>query len=112
MVQKVLPAIRAELSRTMINDYELRQQDVATILGLTRAAISQYVSAKRGDEVIFNTEVKDEIKKFADVLINKDPSTREKARGICRVCCFVQVSGWLEKNAPKQEVCILCNESY
>ena len=65
MVQKVLPAIRAELSRTMIFEHRCTQQDVADILELSRAAVSQYVSEKRGAEIDFSDETQNEIRKFA-----------------------------------------------
>jgi len=64
VVQKVLPAIRAELARIMI-DEGLPQHQVANRLGLTKAAVSQYVSAKRGHEVSFPTEIEGKINELA-----------------------------------------------
>lgn len=111
MVQKVLPAIRAELSRTMIFAHGCTQQDVADILELSRAAVSQYVSEKRGAEVGFSEETQYEIRKFASVLVNKDLSSQEKVKGMCNVCRFVQKSGWLYRNAPEAKACIICEDT-
>lgn len=111
MVQKVLPAIRAELSRTMIFEHGCTQQDVADILELSRAAVSQYVSEKRGAEVDFSEETQNEIRKFASVLLNKDLSSQEKVDGMCNVCRFVQKSGWLYRNAPGAKACIICEDT-
>lgn len=110
MVQKVLPAIRAELARSLMIDHGCTQQQVADILGLSRAAVSQYVSEKRGAEVGFSEETEDEIRRFATQLVN-DYSERALSEGMCNVCKFVQRSGWLYKNAPGAEYCILCKNN-
>lgn len=109
MVQKVLPAIRAELARIMMTEYGCTQLKVAETLGLSRAAVSQYVSAKRGAEVGFSEETEEEIKKFAAELLNC-PSTKDKVRGMCNVCKYVQKSGWLYKNAPDVGYCVVCGD--
>jgi hypothetical protein len=111
MVQKVLPAIRAELSRTMIFEYGCTQQDVADILELSRAAVSQYVSEKRGAEVDFSKETQKEIQKFASVLLKQGLSSQEKAKGMCGICSYVQKSGWLYRNAPEAKACIICEDT-
>jgi uncharacterized protein len=111
MVQKVLPAIRAELSRAMIFEHGCTQQDVADMLELSRAAVSQYVSEKRGAEVGFSEETQNEIRKFASVLLDQGLSSQEKAKGMCGICSFVQKSGWLYRNAPGVKACILCEDT-
>jgi predicted transcriptional regulator len=110
MVQKVLPAIRADLSRVMISEHGCTQQDVADILELSRAAVSQYVSEKRGAEVDFSDETQKEIRKFALLLLNEGLSSQEKAKGMCGICSFVQKSGWLYKNIPGVKACIICED--
>lgn len=110
MVQKVLPAIRAEISRAMIFEHGCTQQDVADTLELSRAAVSQYVSEKRGAEVGFSEETQNEIRKFASVLLNQKLSSQEKAKGMCSICSFVQKSGWLYRNAPEARACIICED--
>lgn len=110
MVQKVLPAIRAELSRAMIFEHGCTQQDVADILELSRAAVSQYVSEKRGAEVDFSDETQKEIRKFASVLLNGGLSSQEKVKGMCSICSFVQKSGWLYRTAPDAKPCIVCKD--
>jgi predicted transcriptional regulator len=110
MSQKVLPAIRAEISRIMITDYGCTQQYVAETLGLSRAAVSQYRSEKRGAEVDFSKDAMEEIKTFAAKLI-KGLSTKDKVAGMCNICKLVQKSGWLYKNAPDAGYCFICGDS-
>ncbi len=109
MVQKVLPAIRAELARVLMVEHNCTQQNVADILGLSRAAVSQYVSEKRGAEVDFSDETKTVISKFATELLT-DISTKDKVTGMCNACKFVQKSGWLYKDESGIEYCGVCGE--
>ncbi|MBP2030134.1 putative transcriptional regulator [Methanohalophilus levihalophilus] len=109
MVQRVLPAIRAEVARTMMIEFGCTQQRVAEVLGLSRAAVSQYVSEKRGADVGFSVETLAQIQIFAEELL-EDLTPREKVAKMCEVCKQVQKSGWLYKNAPGAEYCFLCGE--
>jgi len=47
----VIPAIKRELSKSMMKDNGLSQKNVATLLGVTEAAVSQYINSKRANEV-------------------------------------------------------------
>ncbi|KUJ92400.1 MAG: hypothetical protein XD40_2412, partial [Archaeoglobus fulgidus] len=47
MVKYVLPALRAKVALELI-DRGYRVKDVADLLGLTQAAVSQYLKSKRG----------------------------------------------------------------
>lgn len=110
MSQKVLPAIRAEIARIMIDEYGCTQNDVAETLGLSRAAVSQYRSEKRGADVDFSEDTEKEIKTFSAKLV-KGLSTRDKVAGMCKICKFVQISGWMYKNAPDAGYCFICGDS-
>ena len=109
MVQKVLPSIRAELARNMMAEHECTQQKVAETLGLSRAAVSQYVSEKRGAEIDFSEDTKEVIGNLAVELL-EDISTKDKITGMCNACRFVQKSGWLYKSDPTVEFCGVCGE--
>ncbi|HOT02996.1 MAG TPA: helix-turn-helix domain-containing protein [Methanolinea sp.] len=49
MVRRFLPAMRAEMVFRLIQQQGLSQSEAAKRLGITRAAVSQYISRKRGD---------------------------------------------------------------
>ena len=76
----VLPAIRRELARSLINDYGLSQKKAANRLGITEAAISQYVKAKRGSSISFGRGVIDEIRKSAGRIVNNQSVVKEVQR--------------------------------
>ena len=96
MVLKVLPAIRAELTRIMIQDFDVQQQTVAHRLGVSKAAISQYLSSKRGADTDFSEEVKEEITNLANAL-NKSEDTSELVEDFCNICKKIQIAGWLRR---------------
>lgn len=45
----LIPAIRAIISRRLVNDYSMKEEDVARLLGITQAAVSNYIRGTRGD---------------------------------------------------------------
>ena len=63
VVNTILPNVRAELVKVLIEDYHLRQVDVATLLDITQASVSQYRTLIRGrDELLL--EIFPEIEKY------------------------------------------------
>lgn len=83
----LLPGIRQELARSMVKDHKLTQVQVADKLGVTEAAVSQYLSGKRGD-VKMSTEIKGEISKSAGLIVEGDATTT--VRELCRICNLVK----------------------
>jgi hypothetical protein len=73
----VIPALRRELAKVFIKDFKLSQKEAAQILKVTEAAISHYFSSKRGSDIKFSKEEKNEIKKVASkILEDKKNSMR------------------------------------
>jgi predicted transcriptional regulator len=110
MVLKVLPAIRAEVARIMIQDFELQQQKVADLLGVSKAAVSQYLSSKRGADTDFSDEIKTEIYDYADAL-NKCEDTSEMIDDFCKICRNIQITGWLRREhaGSSEFICESCS---
>lgn len=107
VVQKVLPAIRAELARVMISE-GIAQQQVASRLGLSKAAVSQYVSAKRGGEIAFSPETREKIYELAQSLAG-DMSVNDAVSSLCAVCKGIQASGQLcSEHQQKKDACTYC----
>jgi uncharacterized protein len=65
----IIPAIRRELAKSMIED-GLTQKQVADFMSITEAAVSQYLSSKRAKEVVFSNAVLDEIKISANRILH------------------------------------------
>ncbi len=75
----IIPAIRKELASAMKNN-GLKQVEIAERLGLTKAAITQYLNDKRGNEIKFKDNVKQEIAKSASKINTKLDTIREIQR--------------------------------
>ena len=83
MVWYVLPAIRRELSKTLIKEHKLTQKQVAELLGITEAAVSQYLKSKRAKDVIFDEQVLAQIRKSADKIVENKESLVPEIQKIC-----------------------------
>jgi len=85
-----LPVIRKEIAVSMINDYGLNQKETAEKLGITPAAVCQYLSKKRGSPHIFNEIILSEIKLSAKNII--DNGNGNIIPETCRICKLVKNS--------------------
>jgi predicted transcriptional regulator len=47
--KSLIPAVRSLLARKLTTEYDLKEEIVAKVLGVTQAAISNYVRGTRGD---------------------------------------------------------------
>ena len=117
--KSLIPAVRAILAKRLIKDYSLKEEDVAKVLGITQAAVSNYVRGTRGDVELISKLVSvrevmrmiDDIAK--DISTNKayTPSTLAKFVGLCNymrytlIICDVHHS--IESNIDEQ-ICEQC----
>lgn len=75
----VLPALRKELALSMKRAGK-SQKDIAKLLGVTSAAVSQYVSKKRAAQVKFTLPLVDAIEKASGRIVNEISLMRETQR--------------------------------
>lgn len=66
----IIPTIRKELAKAMVG-FGLKQRQVAKELGLRESAVSQYLHSKRGKDIEFEKNIKENIKKSAHNIIKK-----------------------------------------
>ena len=83
MVWHILPAIRRELSKVLVKEHKLTQKQVAELLGITEAAVSQYLKSKRAKDVVFDEQVLAQIRKSADKIIKKKNNLVPEIQKIC-----------------------------
>ena len=90
----VLPDFRNEISRILLDEYSFKQVEIAKMLGVTKAAVNQYLSSKRGDN--FFSLLKDkktknmvmkEIKKSTANIVNEQTTIDIE---LCRLCNFIK----------------------
>lgn len=63
----IIPALRSMVAKKLVNTYHLPQQKVAELLGITQAAVSNYVRDVRGVSV--SLEGLEEAQKLADEIV-------------------------------------------
>lgn len=117
--KSLIPAVRAILAKKLIKEYSLKEEDIAKVLGITQAAVSNYVRGTRGDiELISKLESVREVMRMiddiaVDLSTNKayTPSTLAKFVGLCNymrytlIICDVHHS--IESNIDEQ-ICEQC----
>lgn len=117
--KSLIPAVRAILAKKLIKEYALKEEDIAKVLGITQAAVSNYVRGTRGDiELISKLESVREVMRMIDDIAmdlstNKayTPSTLAKFVGLCNymrytlIICDVHHS--IESNIDEQ-ICEQC----
>lgn len=66
----LIPGIRRELAKFLIEKYSMSQKQISEILGITESAVSQYIKEKRGSEMKFDEGelqlIEDAARKIAD----------------------------------------------
>jgi len=88
MIWNGIPSIRKELAETLIKQFGLSQREAAEKLGLTPAAICQYLSKKRGKTDSFDETIIQEITISAQRIMKNDGT--DAIIETCRICRLVQ----------------------
>ena len=92
----IIPAIRRELSKDLIRKHGVTYEKTGRLLGLTKAAISQYLSNKRARKIKLHPRAEKEVLKSAEkIILNKTDAVIEiqrilkliRKKGLhCEVC--------------------------
>ena len=89
--KSLIPALRAILAKDLANNYHIREDEISKMLGVTQAAISNYIRGTRGDPKLIEKLLED--KQVAEMLddisdsLSSDkaytPSNLSKFIGLC-----------------------------
>ncbi len=94
VVWEILPGIRATIAQELVKR-GVSQRDISKLMNITPAAVSQYVSGKRGYSIVFRDDIRYEISRLAEDLMNG--GVEDLTERICEIC----------KRARGQELCPL-----
>ena len=87
----LIPALRAILAKKLSKDHDIREDDISKMLGVTQAAVSNYIRGIRGDpQLIEKLLLEKQISEMIDELTNSlasdrayTPSSLSKFIGLC-----------------------------
>ena len=95
----IIPAIRKELASCLIRNYSITYEKVGEMMGITKAAVSQYLSNKRAAKIKIHENALKEVCKSCELIVAKKKTTSQE---ILRVLEFIR-----NKNLP----CEVCDKS-
>jgi predicted transcriptional regulator len=75
-----MPALRSALARKL-SDQGMPQTKIAELLGITQAAVSQYLSNIRGKQLLRNPKIEHEINKLVKRIIEE-----KRSPNFCELC--------------------------
>lgn len=108
----LIPSLRKEFSKIFIEKHGLSQKETAKILGITEAAVSQYLSKKRASQSNFSKSEMSIIEKSAEKIIRNPKDFMKILYQLCvylrktKVICKVHKNQ--DKNVSKD--CNICFE--
>ena len=117
IVASVLPAIRSIMTRELLNNYDLKQQEVADLLGITQPAVSQYIRESRGMKVKLLEKHPDIMELIDDLsrdIVHEKIKSKDFQLRICGICKSVRKSRVIchlhEEMYPSIAPCSVCPE--
>ena len=81
----IIPSIRKELARKLTEEYKLSYEKTGTILGISKAAVSQYLSNKRANNIELSEEIRKEVEKSAKVMVENSKMSISEIQRILRL---------------------------
>lgn len=93
----LIPAIRAILSKEMVIEKGLKEEEVARMLGITQAAVSNYLRGTRGDNELISklmslSEIMSMIKEIGDDLSTNRAYTAKTLSKFIGLCNYMRYS--------------------
>ncbi len=82
-----------------MKNYGLNQKQIAELLGITPAAVCQYLSDKRGCYPITDDDILHEIEKSTNILFRN--GSENLINETCRICTIIKSKGIIEKIEEK-----------
>ncbi len=82
----IIPTIRRELSKVLVKTHGMTLQKAGEAIGVSKAAVSQYISKKRGKSIVLPKIVLEEIKISAKKISDKKTDAFHEIMRLIKVC--------------------------
>ncbi len=97
IVTAILPAFRSLVAKELVENLSLSQLEVAHKLGITQAAVSQYLSHKRGNQLI---EMLESLPEVRSAVLNVAANiAKTKSSGLEAMMAFCSLCGTLKQES-------------
>jgi predicted transcriptional regulator len=101
-VRNILPTLRALISENLLNNYSISQYQISKSLGVTHAAVNQYIKRKRGAKLIKilkeSPELMEYIHEVSKNLYESNLNEERMMKILCESCIYIRSTpGLLDK---------------
>lgn len=95
--KSLIPALRAILAKKLAEEHKIREDEISKMLGVTQAAISNYIRGTRGDPKLIQKLVTDEqvsemINELSDRLASDMAYTPSSLAKFISLCNYIKSS--------------------
>lgn len=108
----IYPSLRKEIANIMVKNHGLKQKEVAEKLGVTKAAVSNYVNEKRSKKNLFDESFKSKIEDSVRNIVEKDVNSAKEIQfllnGIRKDKTICDIHRMFDNQVPKK--CDICYE--
>lgn len=80
----IIPKIRKEMANRFIEKYKMTYEKTGDLLGVTKAAVSQYVKNKRANKIKISKEISKEIELSVDRVYKKESNAVSEIQHLLR----------------------------
>jgi len=94
IVWNIVPIIRKEFAKNLVDKHGLNQRETANKLGITEAAVSRYISGKRGALEITNNNIINEIKNSSKRIVKENGTA--VIEETCRICRLLKAAQFID----------------
>lgn len=117
-VKTILPAVKAIMARSIVENHGFTEKQTANLLGLSQSAVSRYVSRDRGNliEIGRSGQIAFLIDQMVLTLVKEPDKKKEVMDLFCQTCITVRKQGLLcnlcQKEMPKEwaDTCTFCKD--
>ncbi len=98
IVQRVLPGLRAVISKELMTTYGMNQTEISEKLGTTQPAISQYLRHLRGEnlKIFQDADIEWRIKTLCKKIKQNETDAKIVSDEICELCNLIIKKGMLK----------------
>jgi predicted transcriptional regulator len=82
----IIPAIRRELSYLLVKKYGWTLESAGGAMGVSKSAVSQYISKKRGQSIKLPSEIMSEVDLAAKSISEKKTNAFSEIMRLLRIC--------------------------